>query len=151
MDAAAVGYGAGARFQRDTVRRLAGGRLNRLTTVLRKRGLLALTCVRLVPLGPFAVQNVVAGAVRVRFLHFLIATFIGMLPGTLATTIFGDQLRGAALGSRRIDGTLLLIVAAALLAGALLVRRLLTRVDAAAPPAPLSAPAPALPRAPEGA
>ena len=41
------------------VRRIARGRLNRLSQVMRRRGLLAMTAVRLVPLAPFAVVNIV--------------------------------------------------------------------------------------------
>jgi uncharacterized membrane protein YdjX (TVP38/TMEM64 family) len=45
-----------------------------------------------VPLAPFAVVNVVAGAIRIRPLHFLVGSAIGILPGTLVATVFGDQL-----------------------------------------------------------
>ena len=62
--AALAGYYAGRLFDRNTVRRIAGRRLNRLTQVLRERGLLAMTAVRLVPLAPFAVESIVAGAIR---------------------------------------------------------------------------------------
>jgi uncharacterized membrane protein YdjX (TVP38/TMEM64 family) len=125
--AATIGYLAGRRLERDTVRRVAGERLNRISHALRRRGLLAITAVRLVPLGPFAVQNVVAGAVRVRFRDFLLATLFGMLPGTLITTVFGDQLKSVLLGAREIDHGLVLWIALALLALGWIVRRLLTR------------------------
>src|SRR4029453_17722251 len=61
--------------------------------VLRKRGLLAMTALRLVPLAPFLVEGVVAGAARVKVSDFLIGTALGMLPGTLTSTVFGDQLQ----------------------------------------------------------
>jgi uncharacterized membrane protein YdjX (TVP38/TMEM64 family) len=48
--------------------------------------------VRLVPVAPYAVVNVVAGAIRIQPLHFVIGTAIGILPGTLFATVFGDQL-----------------------------------------------------------
>jgi uncharacterized membrane protein YdjX (TVP38/TMEM64 family) len=114
------------------VRRLAGGRLNRLTHALRRQRLVVLTAIRLVPLGPFAVQNLVAGAVRVSFWRFLAATFLGMLPGTLVTTVFGEQLRGALLG-RGLDLPLLLPAVLAVAAAALVVRRALRRLEAPEP------------------
>jgi phospholipase D1/2 len=91
----AAGYYAGQLFDRDTVRRIAGQRLNRLTRVLRERGLLAMTAVRLVPLAPFVVESVVAGAIRLKLRHVLAGTFFGMLPGTLTATVFGDQIETA--------------------------------------------------------
>jgi uncharacterized membrane protein YdjX (TVP38/TMEM64 family) len=110
--AASVGYAGGRRFPRDVVRRVAGARLNRLSALLRGQGLLTLSAIRLVPLGPFAVQNVVAGAVGVPFSRFLVATLIGILPGTLVTTVFGDQLRLILLEGGKLDyplvGSLLL-------------------------------------------
>lgn len=85
-------YVAGRRLNRGTVRRLAGRKLNAIIEVLRRRGLIAMTALRLVPLAPFAVEGLVAGAVRVKLWHFQLGTAIGILPGTLAATVFGDQL-----------------------------------------------------------
>ncbi|HUF82252.1 MAG TPA: VTT domain-containing protein [Burkholderiales bacterium] len=90
--AAASNYYVGRLMNRATVRRIAGNRLNRISEVLRRRGLIAMTAVRLVPIAPFAVVGLVAGAIRVRMHHFIAGTFLGMLPGALATTVFGDQL-----------------------------------------------------------
>lgn len=86
---------AGKQFDRDTVRRVAGSKLNDLIQVLRRRGLLAITALRLVPLAPFAVEGLVAGAVGVKLWHFMLGTAIGMLPGTLTATAFGGQVQAA--------------------------------------------------------
>jgi uncharacterized membrane protein YdjX (TVP38/TMEM64 family) len=93
--AAASNYYVGRMMNRATVRKIAGNRLNRISEVLRRRGLIAMTAVRLVPIAPFAVVGLVAGAIRVRLHHFIAGTFLGMLPGALATTVFGDQLTAA--------------------------------------------------------
>jgi len=83
-----VGYKAG----RATARRIAGPRLNKISDAMRQRGLLAMTAVRLVPIAPFAVVNVVAGAINIKLWHFIVGTALGMLPGALVATVFGDQL-----------------------------------------------------------
>ncbi len=70
LSRAASTYFAGTRLNRETVRRLARGRLNRISQVMRRRGVLAMTAVRLVPLAPFAVVNVVAGAIHLRLRRF---------------------------------------------------------------------------------
>jgi len=93
--AAATHYYAGRLFSRDTVRRLAGGRLNRITGIMRNHGVAAITAVRLTPVAPFFVPGLVAGAIRIKLWHFLLGTFFGMLPGALATTVFADQLQSA--------------------------------------------------------
>jgi phospholipase D1/2 len=93
-----VTYYVGKRMRHDTVRRLAGAKLDRMVNVLKKHGLLAMTLLRLVPLAPFAVEGIVAGAVRIKLWHLAVGTAIGMLPGSLVTTVFGDQLETALSG-----------------------------------------------------
>ena len=95
---AVVTYYLGRRMRRDTVRRLAGEKLDRMAEVLKKYGLLAMTLLRLVPLAPFAVESIVAGAIHMKVWHVAVGTAIGLLPGTLATTIFGDQIETALSG-----------------------------------------------------
>ena len=93
--AAFCGYVIGTLVSRETVRQMAGPRIHRLTRLLRRRGLLAVTLVRLVPVAPFIVVNVVMGAARIRLHHYIVGTVLGMLPGMLATTVLGDQLTAA--------------------------------------------------------
>jgi uncharacterized membrane protein YdjX (TVP38/TMEM64 family) len=90
--AALCGYVLGRLVGLNTVRHMADTRLNQLKRLLRRRGLIAVTVVRLVPVAPFIVINVAMGAMRIRLDHYLIGTVLGMLPGMLATTVLGDQL-----------------------------------------------------------
>jgi phosphatidylserine/phosphatidylglycerophosphate/cardiolipin synthase-like enzyme/uncharacterized membrane protein YdjX (TVP38/TMEM64 family) len=101
--AAWTSYVAGKRLDPATVRRMAGAKLDKILQVLRRRGLLAMTALRLVPLAPFAVEGVVAGAIRMRMWEFLLGTAIGILPGTLTSTVFGDQLSTWLDDPRRIN------------------------------------------------
>ncbi|HVQ26439.1 MAG TPA: phospholipase, partial [Planctomycetota bacterium] len=52
------------------------------------------------PIAPFFVVGIVAGAVRLKLWHLAVGTAVGMLPGTLAATIFGDQLETALAGGQ---------------------------------------------------
>lgn len=117
-----VTYYVGKRMRRDTVRRLAGPRLDRMVDVLKKHGLLAMTLLRLVPIAPFAVEGIVAGAVRLKLWHLAAGTAIGMLPGTLVTTVFGDQLE-TALSGGDINWWIVGGCATLLVAGTVLVKR----------------------------
>ena len=121
--AAVAGYCAGRLFDRDTIRRIAGKRLNGLTEALRRRGLLAVTAVRLVPLAPFSVESMVAGAVRIRLWHLVLGTFLGMLPGVMAATAFGDQLEAALRNPAEINYWIVGVALAALAILAFAVRR----------------------------
>lgn len=124
---AIVTYYVGKRMRRDTVRRLAGAKLDRMVDVLKKHGLLAMTLLRLVPLAPFAVEGIVAGAVRLKLWHLAVGTAIGMLPGSLVTTVFGGQLETALSGGQMnwwiVGGCL-----TALASGAFVVKRWFTRM-----------------------
>jgi len=100
---ALVTYHLGRRMRRDTVRRLAGPKLDRMIEVLKKYGLLAMTLLRLVPIAPFAVESIVAGAIHMRLRDVLLGTAIGLVPGTLATTVFGDAIETALTGSGPVN------------------------------------------------
>jgi len=125
--AAIITYFAGRRMRRDTVRRLAGPKIERMVGVLRKHGLLAMSLLRLVPIAPFFVVGLVAGAVRLKLWHLAAGTAIGMLPGTLAATIFGDQLENALEGGR-VNWWIVGACAALLAGGAVLVKRWFARM-----------------------
>jgi phospholipase D1/2 len=127
--AAALAYAAGRRFGRDTVRRVAGARLNRICTAMRRRGLVAMTALRLVPIAPFVVESVVAGAIRIRFRDFALGTLIGMLPGSLATTVFGSQIEAALRDPGTINWWLVGGVVALFAAGIFAVRRWFSRLE----------------------
>jgi phospholipase D1/2 len=85
----------GRLVDRDTVRRLAGEPMKPVMRFMERKGLIAVALVRLVPIAPFPVVNLVMGAMRVKLWHFVLGTFLGMLPGMLATTVLSDQLRAA--------------------------------------------------------
>lgn len=92
MASALTGYWLGRLLGRETVRRLAGGRLNRLSRWLGQRGLVAVMTVRLLPVAPFSVVNMVAGASHIRLRDFSLGTLLGMFPGVLAITVFEKSL-----------------------------------------------------------
>lgn len=109
-----VSFVLGKAMNRNTVRRIAGTRLNGILHVLRRRGLVAMTALRLVPIAPFLVEGVVAGAARVKFSDFMIGTALGMLPGTLTSTVFGNQLQVWLEDPSRINYWLIALVLLAL-------------------------------------
>ena len=127
--AGVVGYAVGRLVHRDTVRRVAGPRLNRLTGVLQRRGLVAVTLVRLVPIAPYLVVNIVMGAMRIRLHHFIIGTFLGMLPGGLAATVLSDQVAAALTSPARVNPWLVAAAILVFVALAISGHRLLAYLD----------------------
>ena len=110
---ALVTFGLGHLLGHETVRRLAGSRLNKISRRLAQRGVLAIIAVRIIPVAPFSLINLVAGASHIRFRHFLIGTLIGELPGLLAISVFVDQI-GEAIRNPG-PGSIVALVAVALL------------------------------------
>ncbi|WP_218153176.1 MULTISPECIES: TVP38/TMEM64 family protein [unclassified Streptomyces] len=91
---ASLSFGIGRRLGRPAVERYAGtGRLARLDAFLARRGFLAVLVMRLVPLFPFNLVNYGAGVSGVRFLPFVTATALGIVPGTLTLVGLGGALR----------------------------------------------------------
>jgi phospholipase D1/2 len=88
-------YFIGAGFGRQIVRRLAGSRLNRLSKRLARQGILTVMVVRNLPLAPFTIVNMVAGASHIKLKDFLLGTALGMLPGIVAITVFADRVAAA--------------------------------------------------------
>lgn len=126
---AAATWWMGRHMRRDTVRRLAGPKLDRMIDVLKKHGLLAMTLLRLVPIAPFAVESIVAGAIGMRLWHVVVGTAIGLLPGTLTTTVFGDAIETAVTGAGEVNWWLVGAAVALLAGGAWAVKRWFTRME----------------------
>lgn len=91
----AITYWLGRIMGRKTVRKLAGNKLNRISKRLGSRGVFSTLVIRLLPIAPYSIVNIVAGATHIRFGDFMLGTCLGMLPGTLA--IAGLIDRGLAL------------------------------------------------------
>lgn len=128
---AAVTYALGRWLGRDTVRRLVGTRVNRLSKRIARRGIVAVAIVRLLPVAPFSLVNMVVGASHIRLRDFLLGTALGMTPGILATVTFVHQLAEAIRNPSPATYAVLAALAVLLIVLALVLRRLIGRNDAA--------------------
>lgn len=126
---AVVNYGVGRMLGQGVVTRLAGPRLQRLHRRLIHRGLITMITVRMVPVAPFGIINLVAGALRIRFRDLVLGTAIGMAPGILAISVFTEGI--ANLIRRPGPDTLAVLAATAVViaVAALWFRRWLSRAD----------------------
>ncbi|WP_035274488.1 VTT domain-containing protein [Desulfogranum japonicum] len=82
----------GRHLGRSTVQRMAGSILNRVNKRLSENGIAAVITFRIIPVAPFSVVNLVAGASNISRRDFILGTFIGLLPGIITITLVADQI-----------------------------------------------------------
>jgi pyruvate/2-oxoglutarate dehydrogenase complex dihydrolipoamide dehydrogenase (E3) component/uncharacterized membrane protein YdjX (TVP38/TMEM64 family) len=84
---------ASARFVlRDSVQRRVGGRLKTVNEGIKKDGVFYLFSVRLVPVFPYFVVNLLMGLTEIRLKTFYWVSQLGMLPATAVFVYAGTQL-----------------------------------------------------------
>jgi uncharacterized membrane protein YdjX (TVP38/TMEM64 family) len=107
---------------------------------LERRGWLAVGSLRLIAFAPFSVINYCCGLSSIRFWPYMIATIIGILPGTIGTVILGDALTGNTHpGMLVVSGILIAIGIIGLVVDARWSRtHELTQEPSAAPPASIA-------------
>jgi uncharacterized membrane protein YdjX (TVP38/TMEM64 family)/rhodanese-related sulfurtransferase len=110
----------------DWVAGKTGGRVKQLIDGVENEGWRFVAFVRLVPLFPFNLLNYALGLTRLKFSHYLIATYVFMLPGAIAYTYLGYAGREAVTGGEGLIRKTLL--ALALLAVAMYLPRLIGRL-----------------------
>ena len=89
----------------------AGGRVRQLINGVEGEGWRFVAFVRLVPLFPFNLLNYALGLTKIRLLHYLIATYVFMLPGTIAYTYLGYAGREAIGGGEGLIQKILIALA----------------------------------------
>jgi uncharacterized membrane protein YdjX (TVP38/TMEM64 family) len=92
LASAAVTYYVGAFASRNLLRDIMGRRLNRISRALASKGVLSIVAVRLVPIAPFTLVNLVAGVSHIRFADYLVGTMLGMAPGILLISALGHSV-----------------------------------------------------------
>ncbi|PRY71541.1 TVP38/TMEM64 family protein [Halomonas ventosae] len=117
LAASVVTWWVGRRIGREALLRHGGQRLKGLSRYLSGRGIRTMTLVNLLPLAPFTLTNMMAGAFRLRFRDYMIGSLLGIAPGLAGVTLLGSQLGQLATAESRGE---LLWAAGGLLAGVVL-------------------------------
>jgi uncharacterized membrane protein YdjX (TVP38/TMEM64 family) len=100
---------------RDGLNAWLGGRLAGIDRVTQQSGVAWLLRLRLIPIVPFNLLNFASGLTAMPWPAYVVATALGIVPGTLVYTFFADAILG---GSREATHAAFVRV---LVAGALLV------------------------------
>jgi phospholipase D1/2 len=92
MANALLTYGIGAWLGARPLRSLYGPRLHRVREAIARSGIATIAAIRLVPIAPFTIVNMVAGAFRIPLTAYVAGTVLGLLPGLLVMSALGHQL-----------------------------------------------------------
>ena len=90
--ASAQGYLIGRLLGHDSLHRLTGRRLSNVVNRAERHGFFTVLALRVVPVGPFSLINMIVGASNIRFRDFIWASVVGRIPGIITMTLFGAQL-----------------------------------------------------------
>ncbi|SDP22244.1 Uncharacterized membrane protein YdjX, TVP38/TMEM64 family, SNARE-associated domain [Rhodoferax sp. OV413] len=120
---AGASYGLGRLLGREVLQRLGGARVNAVSRRLAERGVLAVIAIRMVPVAPFAIANMVAGATHIRLRDMLLGTALGMAPSTLVMAFFMQQIIAALRQPGPLAIAIVLLTLGLLVLGAWALRR----------------------------
>jgi uncharacterized membrane protein YdjX (TVP38/TMEM64 family) len=93
--ASGVTYAIGHFLGQDFVRKIAGAKWQRLQRKMDKSGILAVAILRLLPVAPFTVVNIVSGAFKVPLRDYILGSLLGLMPGILVINLFAHQFETA--------------------------------------------------------
>lgn len=105
---AIVNYGLVRLMPQRLVDRWFGPWTRRMGRRFERGGIVSVMIARNIPIAPYTLVNVVAGAAGIRFRDYVVGTLLGMGPTILALTILGDRLRDAWTTPELVDVLLLL-------------------------------------------
>ena len=110
---AGVTYAVGYFLGKDFIRKLTGPKWKRVEEKIGRTGIVAVATLRLLPVAPFTVVNVVSGAFQVPIRDYVIGSALGMAPGILVINLFAHQfesaIRNPGVGTFILLGVLVLV------------------------------------------
>ncbi|MBB3231428.1 TVP38/TMEM64 family protein [Halomonas stenophila] len=109
LAASVLTWWVGRRLGRDALLRHGGKHLKGLSRYLSGRGIRTMTLVNLLPLAPFTLTNMMAGAFHLRFRDYMIGSTLGIIPGLAGVTLLGSQLGELATADSRQEVFLSLV------------------------------------------
>lgn len=92
LASAAIGYGIGRKLGLNALRFLTGGIAEKICYYAKNGGILGLTLLRMIPTGPFALVNIVLGMSQAPFITYMLATLLGLMPGTFVGAMLGSSV-----------------------------------------------------------
>lgn len=115
MSNALLLYGLGHFLGHDAIQRLGGTRMHRISLYLARRGLLTIAVLRFLPVAPYTIVNLAAGASHIRFREYALGTMLGISPAILIMTFAGHELSRSPVAMYSTEVALVMTVVSLLL------------------------------------
>ena len=116
---ASVVYALGYLVGYKTVQQLSGTRTHQLSQRLSRNGILTITTLRILPVAPFTVISLIAGASHINYRDYIVGSLLGIAPALAIMTLVGNQLERTIVNPDAknfviviVGGTILLLVGA---------------------------------------
>jgi phospholipase D1/2 len=116
MLSASLHHWIGSHFLRKRTNALLGRIRKKIDEALTDQSIVTIAALRMLPIAPFALVNVVAGAMGVRYRDFILGTALGLAPSITVICLFGRQVR-AFWHHPSVTGVLLIVAVVALWIG----------------------------------
>jgi phosphatidylserine/phosphatidylglycerophosphate/cardiolipin synthase-like enzyme/membrane protein YqaA with SNARE-associated domain len=129
---AQVGFGLGHFGGKPLVRRFDNQTFARINRYLEQRGLLPIAILRLLPVAPFPVINMTAGATHLPWRTYSLGTLLGMAPGMVAVVALTEQTKETLARPSWEEGLTLFVMGALLVGVILLLRKIWPKGSTAA-------------------
>ncbi|WP_447955965.1 TVP38/TMEM64 family protein [Vreelandella sp. EE7] len=113
-----LSYWIGHWLGRDALMDYGGRHLRGLSGYLSKRGIRTMILINVIPLAPFTLTNMLAGAFHLRFRDYMIGSTLGLVPSLAIIILLGSQLGALLTAASREE--VLFALAGLVLGGALL-------------------------------
>jgi len=128
LASASVVFSIGRLIGRGPVDRILGERAERAEELLGRHGVVSVAVARNIPVAPYSVINLIAGASPLRFRDYFFGTLLGFLPTLIALAVVGDRIAGFFENPDQgsllsLAGLIAVVAVVAVLAGRWLVKR----------------------------
>jgi phospholipase D1/2 len=101
-------YAAGYFMGKDFICRLFGDKSKKIEKAVGETGVMAVAAMRLLPVAPFTIVNVVSGAVKLPVWSYFAGSLLGLAPGIIVINLFAHQfaraIRQPGVGSYAVLG-----------------------------------------------
>jgi phospholipase D1/2 len=107
------GYFIGSLLGRDAIMGLTHGKVKRISQRLATRGVFTIVVLRIVPVAPFTIINLVAGASHIGLRDFFWGTSLGITPGIITIALLTDRARATLIDPE--PATIVMLIALAII------------------------------------
>ncbi len=85
-------FGIGKLLGNAGLKKVGGPKVEAVDQKLKRSGIVGVAAIRMIPIAPFSLVNLVAGISSIGIFQFLMGTFLGMFPPMIAKGLVGDSL-----------------------------------------------------------